>query len=69
MPILAAAGTTIIESPVLPQGEGRLADGDSAGIPANTIQHSVTGTTLHGQADAAQAPCGPVGRSLPAAAR
>jgi hypothetical protein len=36
-----------------PKADGCVADGDSAGIPPNTIQHSVTGTTLPLQADAA----------------
>src|SRR5215207_9100319 len=47
MPFLVAAGQAHHRAAGPTQSRrSRFADGDFAGIPANTIQHSVTGTTL-----------------------
>jgi hypothetical protein len=40
MPDLAAAGHGQHRATALPTADGRFDDGDSAGIPPNTIQHS-----------------------------
>lgn len=46
MPILVAARHSHHRATGLTESHGRFVDGDSAGIPAGAIQHSVTGTTL-----------------------
>ena len=46
MPSSPPLGTATIKRLVRPKTDGRVADGDSAGIPPNTIQQSVTGTTF-----------------------